>query len=180
MPKYNVMIFGTMYTGNTKKELADNANVTMSTLNKLLKDNTRRLVYNLSDKTVEVIDIKNDNKYRPLLVQQFSLNHIVKKIITIMDDGVEKEIRMEMPGNKIVNVVMQIKIIYDISEDRDIERMMTRTIYDRPNKKGKGFKVRELLDIAEDFANEYTNSLPDCENIRVEITINRFNIFNTF
>ena len=38
MPKYNVLLFGTMYTGNTKKELADNANVTMSTLNKLLKD----------------------------------------------------------------------------------------------------------------------------------------------
>lgn len=170
MPKYNVMLFGTMYTGNTKKELADNASVTMSTLNKLLKDNKRRLIYNLSDKTVEVIDIKHDNKYRPLLVQQFSLNHIVKKIITIIDDGVEKEIRLEIPGNKIVNVVMQIKIIYDISEDKDIERTMTRTIYDRPNKKGKGFKVKDLLDIAEEFANEYTNSLPDCENVRVEIT----------
>jgi phenylpyruvate tautomerase PptA (4-oxalocrotonate tautomerase family) len=63
MPKYNILLFGTMYTGNTKKELADNANVTISTLNKLLKDDKRRLVYNLTDKTVEVIDIKNDNKY---------------------------------------------------------------------------------------------------------------------
>ena len=26
------------------------------------------------------------------------------------------------------------------------------------------------MDIAEEFANEYTNSLPDCENVRVEIT----------
>ena len=170
MPKYNVLLFGTMYTGNTKKELADNANVTISTINKLLKDNKRRIVYNIMDKTLEVIDIKQDNKYRPLLVQQFSLNHIAKKIITIIEDGVEKEIRMEIPGNKLVNVVMQIKIIYDISEDKDIERMMTRTIYDRPNKKGKGFKVHEMLDIAEEFANEYTRTLPDCENIRVEIT----------
>ena len=170
MPKYNVLLFGTMYTGNTKKELADNANVTMSTLNKLLKDNKRRIVYNLVDKTVEVIDIKQDNKYRPLLVQQFSMNHIVKKIVSIMDEGVEKDIRVDIPGNKVVNVVMQIKITYDISEDKNIERIMTRTIYDRPNKKGKGFKVRELLDIAENFANEYTNTMPDCENIRVEIT----------
>jgi ribosomal protein S7 len=84
MPKYNVLLFGTMYTGNTKKELADNANVTISTINKLLKDNKRRIVYNIMDKTLEVIDIKQDNKYRPLLVQQFSLNHIAKKIITII------------------------------------------------------------------------------------------------
>ena len=167
--KYQIEILGTTYTGNTKKEITSKANITLRQLNDILKGDTRRLVYNKITKEVDVIDIKDSNpSIKPLLTKKFTNfnKEFLRKITHISNNEILKEIS----SNKIVNAVLSIKILYDISNEKDVKRYMLRTIDDRPGKlRGKKFKIKDLQKIAEQFANEYLLTIPDAFNIRVKI-----------
>lgn len=167
MPKYKIKLLGVYYTGKTKSELVEKTGISIYYLNKLLKNNTRKLIYNTDTKKIDVIDIK-DSKAKPLLLQKFTdINKgIFKPTIKVKNN----EIRNSLPKLLEVDVILEIELTYDISEEKNVKRYITRGIYDREgDQKGQPFKVSELNSAALEFADMYFNTLPDAHNISVKI-----------
>lgn len=165
--KYSITILGQEYQSNTKKDLIKQANITLKQLNDLLKGNTRKLLYDKNTKQVEVIDIKDYNDdLKPLLIEKFGDNYN-REFVRNITQLENKEIRKDIPKNKFINVMVKIKMLYDISKDKDVERHITKIL--EHEKDGKYYKVKDIENVAKRYVDEFFLTIPEAYNIRFEI-----------
>lgn len=166
--KYSITILGEDYSANTKKELSKLAKITLRQLNEILKGNTRKLIYDNETNEVETIDITEYNdEIKPLLIEKFgdNFNRGYVRNITYLEN---KEIRKDIPKNKMINIIVKVKMIYDISKDKDVDRYITKAINYKKN--GKKYKVKDINDVVKEYVIEYFMSIPEAYNIRYEIS----------